>query len=226
MKKLSGFTLTELMIALAVLGILFALVTPILADRQPNKNKMLVKKAYYATSDIINELVNDISLYPDLDGVCPDNNATGYVGFDCYASGVAKLPYQFSKKLNLSSGVPASQSSMDTSTYKKSTSAECCGVSSSCYYLNTNDNVAWTISTSYSLTKGNPDGYILLGVDINGDAAPNCYQGSTATGCSSMTSDFDQFRIKLYADGRLKINESDTWAIEAVQIGSSITEGI
>ena len=46
MRRLKGFTLTELMIALAVIGILVAIVTPTIMKTRPNKNKMMIKKTY------------------------------------------------------------------------------------------------------------------------------------------------------------------------------------
>ena len=64
----------------------------------------------------------------------------------------------------------------------------------------------------------------MIGIDINGDRKPNCYEGSTAENCKKRTANFDQFRIKLSADGTIKINEDDTWAIEAIQASSSLTK--
>lgn len=39
MRRLKGFTLTELMVAMAVIGILVAVVTPAIMKTRPNKNK-------------------------------------------------------------------------------------------------------------------------------------------------------------------------------------------
>jgi len=70
MKKLRGFTLTELMIALVVLGILVAVVAPAIMKTRPNKNKMMVKKAYYIAEGVVSDLINNPELYPDNSGNC------------------------------------------------------------------------------------------------------------------------------------------------------------
>ena len=70
MRRLKGFTLTELMIALAVIGILVAIVTPTIMKTRPNKNKMMIKKTYYTTEQIIATLINDARLYPDMREAC------------------------------------------------------------------------------------------------------------------------------------------------------------
>ena len=44
MRRFKGFTLTELMVSLAVIGILVAVVTPAIMKTRPNKNKMMVKR--------------------------------------------------------------------------------------------------------------------------------------------------------------------------------------
>lgn len=73
MRRFKGFTLTELMIALAVLGILVAVVTPAIMRARPNKNKMMVKKTFYTVENIVSSLINDETLYPDLRSGCGDN---------------------------------------------------------------------------------------------------------------------------------------------------------
>ena len=62
MRRFKGFTLTELMIALAVLGILVAVVTPAIMRARPNKNKMMVKKTFYTVENIVSSLINDETL--------------------------------------------------------------------------------------------------------------------------------------------------------------------
>ena len=73
MRRFKGFTLTELMVALAVIGILVAVVTPAIMKTRPNKNKMMVKKTFYTTEQIVANLINDARLYPDMREACDDN---------------------------------------------------------------------------------------------------------------------------------------------------------
>lgn len=60
-----GFTLAELTIALGVVGVLAIILLPILLNTKPNEEMLKFKKAYYLTSRIVSELVNDEDLYED-----------------------------------------------------------------------------------------------------------------------------------------------------------------
>lgn len=62
-----SFTLSEIMIAMTVLGIIVAACVPIIMNMTPNKNAIMLRKAYYATVDIVSEIVNDPIYYPDDD---------------------------------------------------------------------------------------------------------------------------------------------------------------
>ena len=76
MKKFKGFTMAELMIALVVLGVLVAVVTPAIMKTRPDKNKMMIKKAYYVVEGIVTNLINNPALYPDnTDNCCPTDTS-------------------------------------------------------------------------------------------------------------------------------------------------------
>ena len=214
MKKFKGFTLSEVMVALSVLGVICAIVLPTVVNKSPNKNKMMMKKAYYTTSEIVSEMINNTNHYPTEDGLCPDDGLGGYIGFDCGA--VDKLPFLFATSLNLADGRIDSTADLGTGT----SIADCNGAASTCYKFETNDGMIWAFPKS-TFTKGDYDSSILIGLDVNGEKAPNCYEGSS--NCNDKTSNFDQFRIRLYGSGKLEVNEDDTWATEAVQISSSLT---
>ena len=234
MKKHLGFTLSELMIAMLVLGILLAVTMPIMSNKKVNQNKIFIKKAYYAASEVIAELINDDSLYANLDGYCPETGDTGYVGFDCLPTNTTpnqnyygKLAYNFANKLN----------TIETITLKSTgnsglaTDSTICTKyqldGAFCYAFNTTDGIYWMFPGSKQdagFPKGSTSSAYTIGIDVNGsDTGPNCYQGSTATGCSGKTDGFDQFRINIYADGKIEIPATETWAIDAIQISSSLT---
>lgn len=230
MKKYLGFTLAELMIAMLVLGILLTVTMPLMAKRQVNKNKMFVKKAYYAASEIIADLINDESIYAGPDGYCPETGETGYVGFDCLpadsepkANYYGKLAYQFANKLNTVETVtlsPGGNSGLSDTTSCNSDF----GLSDKCYTFNTTDGVYWAFPTSHTFTKGSTTAAYTIGIDVNGaGVGDDCYQGSTYNNCEDKTSGFDRFKIKIYYDGRMEIPSTETWAIDAIQIGSSLT---
>lgn len=78
MRKKSAFTLAELLIVLAILGVVVAVTLPLLKQTTPNQNRMMAKKAYMITSQIVEEMINDEDLYPEYN----DDATTHYVGFD------------------------------------------------------------------------------------------------------------------------------------------------
>ena len=93
MIKFRGYTLSEILIALLVLGIIVSASVPVIMKLAPNKNVAMIKKAYYITESIVNGLINDPYYYPDNSIHCKDgttssqslNPATGgtcYFGFD------------------------------------------------------------------------------------------------------------------------------------------------
>ena len=231
MKKYLGFTLAELMIAMLVLGILLAVTMPLMAKRQVNKNKIFIKKAYYAATEVISELINDESLYAGPDGYCPETGETGYVGFDCIPTTVSsstnsygKLAYQFANKLNTVESITldGTNSGLNNDTYCNNLNID--PTNSFCYTFNTTDGIHWMFPGTQTFTKGDTTTPYTIGIDVNGiGVGDDCFQGSSKTKCSDKTSGFDQFRIKIYYDGRMEIPSTETYAIDAIQIGSSLT---
>lgn len=66
MKKKSGFTLAELMIVLTILGIVAAVLTPIIFNAAPDENKLKFKKAYYTLQRTTDAVLNS-DTYPEGD---------------------------------------------------------------------------------------------------------------------------------------------------------------
>lgn len=62
MKKL-GFTLSELIIALGLIGVIAAITAPAISNLLPDKNKALVLKYHKIISDINNNLINNPGIY-------------------------------------------------------------------------------------------------------------------------------------------------------------------
>jgi len=73
MKKQSAFTLAEIMIVLAVIGVLTAILLPVAISSAPNEDVMKFKKGHATLFKIIREITNsgeyftpgDLSYYPD-----------------------------------------------------------------------------------------------------------------------------------------------------------------
>lgn len=213
MKRFKGFTLTELMVALAVVGIIVAVVTPAIMRTRPNKNKMMIKKAYYTTENIVSSMINNSFLYDDMTDACKTGDEDVPNGVYCaYGfewdeevevegekySGNTKFQKIFASKLNVAN------SDSDNTVFT------------------TTDGIKWdftNIKTGWSdgKTTKPADNVRTLIIDVNGDEGPNCYESA----CSS--DDFDRFRIDIQSNGKMKVNSADTSAAEFITINSSVT---
>ena len=71
--KKRAFTLGEVLVTLMIVGVIAALIIPIIKNAQPDKQKLMFKKAYTNVERVVTELVNDDDLYPDVGD---------YMGFD------------------------------------------------------------------------------------------------------------------------------------------------
>ena len=102
MKKF-GFTLAEIAIVIACVGVLAAIMLSSLDGLQPDKEKVMFKKAYQITERAVGELVNDESVYPY------DPNAFGFYnkekamveGTNIEFEGDYKFCCFFARKLNV-----------------------------------------------------------------------------------------------------------------------------
>lgn len=227
MKKLKGFTLTELMVAMGVIGILVAVVTPAIMKTRPNKNKMMIKKSFYTAEQIVSTLINDERLYPDMKEICDRGVVEGEdptkvycaFGFDydnsvryegeTYA-GNTKFADLFASRLNVKTEDETNH----------------------IYY--TTDGIKWDLSgTVGAWTKGqdtpgkfgdqtNAAGVGKITVDVNGDEAPNCRESNE--NCSA--DDFDQYVIEILATGKMRIDPTDAKAVDYATINTSIKDSV
>lgn len=220
MRKKTGFTLTEMMIALAMLGILCATVIPAITRTMPNSYKIMAKRAYYLATNITRELTNDSVIYSPIDA----NTINAYVGLDNFETvnlngidydGNTKYTDLFIRNLRVKGDI-------DTS------SSNCSSLTSSavCTAVYTTDGMKWVFSVPSGVTassvKGNPKKIITtILVDTNGDKNPNCFQGKTS--CSEKKRNFDQFKMDVYADGKVYISSSDTWIKSSVDANTEIS---
>ncbi len=221
MKIKKGFTLAEVMISLAIVGILAALVTPTIVGLRPNKNKMMVKKAYYTTENIVSSLINDSYLYKDLTYECQiedwENCAYGFdyedeVTYDGESfSGDEKFQRLFAARLNLNSY---------ESDYSEFITAD--GIQ---WFFDGTDlsgsekaiNEGWQTSTTSKIAPA--DNVRLLVIDVNGADEPNCRESA----CSSGTK-IDRFAIEIQSNGKMKISDNDPTAKDYITINANLTD--
>ncbi len=234
MRRFKGFTLSELMVALAVIGILVAVVTPAIVKNRPNKNKMMIKKSFYTIEQVVNSLVNDESVYPDMTNFCGENHDEGGTcayGFDYTEEGVmdgvsysgdTKFARLFKSKLNIKSDYTGDSN---------------CGtnVDDSTFYpiFYTTDGIKWNLCSTINDANRWHDGRASIGtfddqnentagigvieVDANGEEGPNQL-------CTAENDDCDQYQVQILANGKLRINPDHSRAADYATINTSIRD--
>lgn len=81
MKK--AFTLAETLISLVVIGVIAAILIPMLTSSGPQKERVMYKKAFYSMQEALATALNDIGYSPDVPNVgIDDTNGTYWAGVD------------------------------------------------------------------------------------------------------------------------------------------------
>ena len=108
MRRKKGFTLVEILIALALIGILVAVVSPNLARIRPDQKKALFIKAYTTTESAAASMINDTEMYPtEYDeegnlkrfGLCSTDPPIGILAQTDSASGSDKFAHYFARTI-------------------------------------------------------------------------------------------------------------------------------
>lgn len=219
--KNKAFTLTELLIALAIIGILISILLPVISNVMPDQNALMAKRAYHAVQSVTSNLINDEACYPNkiyaMGEDAREGFDDGYGYAECTLWGGmdntdsiseedpnSKFLILFMNKLDLAknSGTDKWEDVKNKSTYE----------------FSTKDKIIWT-AQNMNLANSNSDPSIEFMIDVNGSDKPNCKSASD-TGCENKK-DFDRFTVKIHADGKLDIIED--WALDAVGIDADIT---
>ncbi len=182
MRNNKAFTLAEVMITMAILGILASILLPAVSKVRPNENKALFKKAYYVAERMVSELVNDETLYPIGEGTSVGLDNVSEVEYnDELYSGSDKFCKLFAAKVNTINNniscVAGSRVPTDSNVPS----------------FVTTDGISWYMP----YTDFDSDKSII--VDVNGDRKPNC--SYSATDCHSP----DRFEIFIQPDGKMYV---------------------
>lgn len=201
-----AFTVAELLIALGVIGILTAVLMPIVLHIIPDQNALMAKRAYHTTEAVISDLLNDPYCYPKTLSRVGLDDGLGYRKCKKWGgeenTGSLTNDKNYSKKL-----VTLFADKLDTTgnIYNNYTT------------FKTKDGMIWRFS-DFDMSSHAPTDSVLLTVDMNGDKGPNCGQSSTSGQCANGTKnkDFDRFTMKIYARGRIQL--LDCWAVKAIRV--------
>ena len=235
MKGIKAFTLAELLIALAVIGVLAAILMPIVFNIIPDQNALMAKRAYFSTQTVVSELINDDSCYPDQTYVINPRigfeDGYGYVNCEKWGgnaeteqyintegSPVMKFATLFADSLDVKKGTYSADSGNKGATFT------------------TKDGMVYKIFP----VKQNSADKIGISVDVNGlgtSNKPNCGQSkvsmaepgtilnlnssaqtNSSTSCTNLKSGHDKFGMVIDYDGTISIE--DSWARKAVEINN------
>lgn len=245
MMKFRGYTLSEVLIALLVLGIIVSASVPVIMKLAPNKNVAMIKKAYYITESIVNGLINDPYYYPDNSIHCKDfansgtgstNNNTGgtcYYGFDDGNS---------VRILNEAIATPASDANTKFSclfasklNIKEDLASICDG---SIQEVTTMDGMTWNFNT---INMGGNNSTIHIDVDGKNNGV-HAYSLTGGTGlcdsidtwhtsvCNSeltarMKKNFDRIEINIQRDGKISISNPQEDFIDIISGKKKVISG-
>ena len=217
MKKLTAFTLGEVLVVIGIIGIIATILLPVINEMQPDRRKVMFKKGYATIERIVTELVNDEHFYPEALGkVGLDNTTTDVFASVTGGAGVSgpglnlnatdgpkKFCKLFAFKVNTVDSINVNcPADLDTNTPS----------------FTTTDSIEFYIDDTDFATG---DGGEEIVVDVNGQDGPNCTMVDNPN-CTSP----DRFTVVVYADGRIRIHEDDTVAQEYLKSTSVVKKEV
>ena len=210
--KTNGFTLSELLIALAVIGLLTAVTMPIISNLMPNQNVLMAKRAFFTTETVISDLINDNLCYPRTLARVGFDDGLGYARCKKYGGSdnpsklsqddsAEKFVTLFADKLNLNGDITSEDGK---------------------YKFKTREGFEWVFS-NFNFQPADENSYAIITVDLDPSSHSfNCGDSDYSGACeNSNTTDYDTFSMKIFARGKIEI--LDCWATLAVKTDQKLT---
>lgn len=213
MNKHKGMTLTEVLIALGVVGVLAAISIPQINKVKPNQEMIKFKKAFSITQRIVSELVHDDDLYPDIKGE-PYNSGLSNIDFVAEVHGVRyngdeKFCKLFASRMQVVGKVDCSHTSYekeDVDNYgdNSGTQENYTKVTFDPSFT-TVDGVQWCLPMT-DFSAGSEDSAQEIAIDVNGNSGYNCFASDYSYNSSVDTEtqyckNPDRFIIKVNRSG-------------------------
>lgn len=192
-----GFSLSEVLISIGVIGILGVVLIPIMQKSMTNKNAIMFRKSYSTLTSTIDDLLTDDVNYPSVLTGTDSNNQTvnRYFNYTTTTTNkigtteYSKFCYLFISKLNYITGGPTVTCPLNTAAgyfgFPPTITSD--GISWLMYMPYADANVESTYTSQnyiWALTP-NPTNAIKIIIDVNGvEKGPNC-AADTAFGSSS-----------------------------------------
>ena len=171
MKK-TGFTVSEIVIALAVIGVIATFVTPMVARLFPDKNKAMVLKVHKTVQDINSALLDNTSLYYAQSN--NDDSVTRLFSSSGLAAPVADIHpgVGFNSTLETFGRTPivsGSEKYLALLTDNLELMPDTLENNEGVGRFRTRDGVSWIFN------------YLHFTIDVNGDVNPNCSYSAACT---------------------------------------------
>ncbi len=189
-KKKLAFSLGEVLVTMGIIGVIASMILPVIKQTQPDKQKVLFKKAYSNIERVVTEIINDDYLYPE--ALRPDG--TAYLGLDNTVAAVINddsTTYEGANKFCRLFGLKLNTISTEDITCPGTPGGN--GVFNNPSFI-TNEGIAYYIPSTDFATDAT------ITIDTNGAKAPNC-KFNAAT-CKTP----DMYEIIVSPDGGIHVD--------------------